>query len=297
MSRQGQTITLSVSEGDKAELEALSLKFGMNWGEKPNISKLIKAIASRELRLAANHDWSPERIQALDAARKTLIDSGKIPEALEIAKLLTERSELDPAFRQEIENFWQHPQPAWREKIESFIQQQQPFRLTYRDAAERQWVYTVLHARIVFIEKREYLACYAEESQGNQDIEALSHNWTLRIDRITEAAVVALDAADSDRAWLPDFARVPVEFHLLGGLAFAYEPKPDDGVGELEGEPPFRRVVRDISSSFWFFREIAAYWDECAIISPPEIRDRFQDKVQGLGQRYSLGSQGAELGL
>ena len=44
MSRKGQSITLSVSERDKAALEAIALEFGMMWGDDPNISKLIKNI-------------------------------------------------------------------------------------------------------------------------------------------------------------------------------------------------------------------------------------------------------------
>ncbi|WP_347608608.1 hypothetical protein [Trichormus azollae] len=40
MSRKGQSITLSVLEGDKTELDVIALEFGMKWGDHPNISKL-----------------------------------------------------------------------------------------------------------------------------------------------------------------------------------------------------------------------------------------------------------------
>lgn len=45
MSRKGQSITLSISERDKAALEKLAREFGMTWGDRPNISKLVEAIA------------------------------------------------------------------------------------------------------------------------------------------------------------------------------------------------------------------------------------------------------------
>ncbi|MGB8688466.1 MAG: WYL domain-containing protein, partial [Microcoleus sp.] len=164
MSRKGQSITLSVSERDKAQLEALAQEFGKTWGDRPNISKLIEAIARRQLTIAPNHDWPQTRIQALDIARQQLLDLGKIDEALAIAQLLSDRSELTLPFRAEIEAFLSNPLPVWRQKIDNFIHRNQPFRLSYRDAADRLWSYTVLHARIVPIEKRQYLMCRCEES-------------------------------------------------------------------------------------------------------------------------------------
>lgn len=53
MSRKSESITLSVSEEDKAELENIALEFGCTWGEeKPNISRLLKQVAKRELLLS-----------------------------------------------------------------------------------------------------------------------------------------------------------------------------------------------------------------------------------------------------
>ncbi|MFB8797556.1 MAG: WYL domain-containing protein [Microcoleus sp.] len=284
MSRKGQSITLSVSERDKAQLEALAQEFGKTWGDRPNISKLIEAIARRQLTIAPNHDWPQTRIQALDIARQQLLDSGKIDEALAIAQLLSSRSELTLPFRAQIEAFLSNPLPAWRQKIDNFIHRQQPFRLSYRDAADRLWSYTVLHARIVPIEKRQYLMCRCEESDGNQDVPGLEHNWTLLLDRIEDAAVMSVD-----RTWLPDLERISVEFHLFGRLAFNYRRKQGDvEVSDLEGDPPIRRVTRPIFNTFWFFREIAPYWEDCAIVSPDSVRDRFQQKLIALCRQYNL---------
>ncbi len=284
MTRKGKSITLSVSDRDKAELETLALEFGCTWGDRPNISKLVESIARRQLIIAPNNNWTNQRIFALETARKALIDLGKTDEAKEIAQLLKSRSELTLPFRKEIEIFLNNPLPAWRQLLDNLIHRQQPFRLSYQDAKEDLWNYTVLHARIVPIEKRQYLMCRAEESEGNQDVEGLRHNWTFRLDRIQEAAVVSID-----KPWLDDLETVAVEFHLSGGLAFAYQRKTEDiFVSELEEEPPIRRVVRNISGTFWFFREITRYGKDCVIIKPDEVRSRFRENLKSLCQAYDL---------
>lgn len=66
MGRKGQSITLAISDRDKAELERLALELGMTWGDRANISKLVEAIARRQLTIAPNHDWKIERINALN---------------------------------------------------------------------------------------------------------------------------------------------------------------------------------------------------------------------------------------
>lgn len=285
MSRKGQSITLSISERDKQALEALANEFGMTWGDSPNISKLVKAIARHTLQIAPNNDWSQERINTLETARNALVDLGKMPEAIEIAQLLNSRSELSTPLRKEIEIFLNNPQPAWRQKIDDLIQRQQPFRLSYRDAGDRQWNYTVLFAKIEPIEERQYLICRCTESAGNQDLPELSHNWTLRLDRIVEAAVIPIE-----QTWEKELETVTVEFHLLKGLAFAYrrDKGKDKFISELEGDPPIRRVLRDIHSTFWFFRDIAKYWEDCVIVSPDSVRDRFLTKLKSLNQHYNL---------
>ncbi|MFM6222042.1 MAG: hypothetical protein ACKPDM_17100 [Dolichospermum sp.] len=49
MSRKQESVTLSLTPEDKVKLEKIALEFGCNWGDKPNISKLIKSIANGEL--------------------------------------------------------------------------------------------------------------------------------------------------------------------------------------------------------------------------------------------------------
>ncbi len=285
MGRKGESITLSLKEHEKEALEELAKEYGMMWGDRPNISKLLKAIASRKLLVAANHDWSNERINELDKIRKFLVDIGKIEEAKSIARILCDRSELNDPLRQQIESFIHQPLPAWREKINNLTKRKQPFKLVYQDAGDRVWQYTVLYARVEPIEKRLYLLCRCEETEGNLDVEGLRHNWSLRLDRIKEAEIIEVD-----RSWESNLQQIAVEFHLFDRLAYNYESKPEDisiEVKTTDNDLVYKKVVRNIFSTFWFFRDIARYWESCEIISPENVRQKFiTEKLQLLTRNY-----------
>jgi hypothetical protein len=284
MSRKGQSITLSVSEQDKAQLECLALELGKTWGDRPNISKLIEAIARRQLVIAPNHDWSKERIAALNQARTALIDAGQIEAAVAVAQLLLERSELTLLLRHELEQFMARPASPWRVEIERYIRRQQPFQLSYQDAAERVWQFTIRYAEIATHEERQYLDCWCENTEGNQDVPELRHNWCLRLDRITDAAIAPVKGA-----WRNGLASLPVEIHLSRGLAFAYRSKTTrDEVNEwLTDSPQVRRVVRQVTHSFWFIREVLRYGQDCEVISPTAIRARIAEEILAMHQTYA----------
>lgn len=72
-----------------------------------------KLIARRQLVIAPNHDWTKERIIALNRARTALVDAGKIEAAIAIAQLLLERSELTLPLRTELEQFIAKPVVPW----------------------------------------------------------------------------------------------------------------------------------------------------------------------------------------
>ncbi|WP_310483901.1 WYL domain-containing protein [Chamaesiphon sp. VAR_48_metabat_403] len=283
MGRRGQSITLSISDRDKEQLEAFALEFGMTWGDKPNISGLIKAIADRKILIAANHDWTDERINALDRARLNLIDLGKNTDALTIAELLLERAELKIPLRKELDSFVGGQQLAsWRVQIDRYIKRQQPFRLSYQDAKEQIWTFTVYFAEIVARDEHEYLDCWCEENNSG-DISELQHNWSLRLDRITDAAIVKID-----RSWRSGLDTIPVEIYLFGGLARSYQSKKNrDDVNEwLDESMQVKRVVRSISSPFWFKREIFRYGKDCEVISPQRMRDAIVLEIKTMQQRY-----------
>ena len=283
MGRKGESITLSLKDYEKQALEELAREYGIMWGDRPNISKLLKAIASRKLLIAANHDWSNERIDELDKIRKILVDNDKIEEAKLIARILCDRSELNDPFRQQIESFLHQPIPAWREKIDNLIKREQPFKLVYQDAGDRDWQYTVLYAKVKSIEKRLYLLCRCEETEGNLDVEGLRHNWGLKLDRIKEAEIIEVD-----RSWENDLQQIAVEFHLFGKLAYNYESKPEDISIEVKtnNDRIYRKVVRNVFSTFWFFRDIAKYLESCEIISPENVRQKFITKIELLSRNY-----------
>lgn len=284
MGRRGQSITLSISDRDKDLLEALALEYAMTWGDRPNISKLVEAIARRELRIAPNHDWPLERITTLNHARTALIDAGEIETAVAIAHILLERSELTIPLRKELEEFIKRPVAPWRLELERNIRCLKPFQLSYQDAAGRIWQFTIRHAEIVTHEERKYLDCWCEETEGNQDLPELTHNWSLRLDRITDAAIAPIKGS-----WHSDLAILPVEMNLFNGLAFAYRSKTNQ---DLENEwhpdrPQVRRVVRGVTSTFWFTREVLRYGQDCEVISPNTLRDRIHHNLTTALQRYT----------
>ncbi|MGF1987427.1 MAG: WYL domain-containing protein [Nostoc sp. ZfuVER08] len=285
MSRKGQSITLSLREQDKTELENLALEFGMMWGDRPNISKLIEAIARHQLIIGKNHDWSEARIRALDRAMRLLTDNGQNEQAQIIAQFLLERSEIPIPLRSEIKSFLENLAPQWRLQIDRYILQQQAFQLSYQDAAQRVFNFTVRYAKVTPHEKRQYLDCWCEETEGNSDVEELRHNWSLRLDRIQEAAVLPV-AGEWRRSQL---AQIDVEMHLLGNLGFAYQAKPEDKTNEwLPDTQRIKRVVRPISNTFWFIREIMQYTPDCVIVSPENVQALIVAKLKTLCQHYGL---------
>ena len=66
MTLKRESVTLSISEKDKAELEKIALKLGIMWGDKPSISGLVKAIAQHKLVLTEKpHNKEMEEAIAL----------------------------------------------------------------------------------------------------------------------------------------------------------------------------------------------------------------------------------------
>jgi WYL domain len=280
MTRTGNAITLSLKEKDKQALQQIALDLGITWGDKPNISKLIEAIARRQFLVLPNNDWTDARITALDTARKILLDNGKDQASRIIAELLVSRSEIQIPLRSELQSFLAQPKPTWRSIIDRHIASNKPFELAYRDAADRAITFTVRHAAIELIEKRQYLHCWCEET--NDDIAPLHHNWTLRLDRIPDAAITPLKSK-----WRKDLASIPVTLHFYHGLAFAYAAKLHDLENDWHPEQPkVRKVVRSISSTFWLFRELLPYGEDCEIVAPSAVRRVFCQKIEQLTDRY-----------
>ena len=284
MSRKGQSITLSLSARDKAELEAIALELGILWGERANISKLVEAIARRQLLVLPNKDWAESRIQALDRAIGALTDIGEMEQARIVAELLLERSELSIPLRRKIEGFVDNVPPPWRIEIDRYLRRQHPFELSYQDAAERLWHFTIRYGKINLHDKRQYLDCWCEETEGNLDIPELQHNWSLRLDRIQDAAITPIKGQ-----WRRNLDQIEVEMHLFRGLAFAYQARREDQENDwLSDQPRVRRVVRSVSSTFWFLRDVKQYGKDCQIIVPDSVRSRYIDELIATCNQYNL---------
>ncbi|NEP60180.1 MAG: WYL domain-containing protein [Symploca sp. SIO2G7] len=111
----------------------------------------------------------------------------------------------------------------------------------------------------------------------------LIHNRTLRLDRITDAAISAIQGS-----WRSDLDTLNVELHLYKGLAFAYRSKQgrDISVEWLPDHPQVRQVIRQITSTFWFTREVLPYGGDCEVIGPESVREKIATQVQTLYDRY-----------
>jgi predicted DNA-binding transcriptional regulator YafY len=284
MTRKGEAITLSVQKRQRDCLESLAAELQMLWGGKPSISQLVKAIADNKLRVAANHDWSIERIANLYQAWQSLKDAGQLDAALGLAVLLLERHETALPIRQALEDFLEKPGKPWRSALDALIRKHQPFELAYQDASGRISNFTVRHAKIITYERREYLDCYCEETEGNKDLPTLAHNWCFRLERIPDETSLSPIASP----WIESLPTLEVEIHLLNHLAFSYESKPTDLMNEWhESLPKARRVVRAVSNTFWFLREVRRYGADCLIVGPEAVRSRFIAEQRILLQQYS----------
>jgi hypothetical protein len=283
MTRKGRAITLSLDEPDKIALQTIATQLGYTWGDNPNISKLVEAIAQHKLLIAPNNDWSQDLIGTLYQAMICLNDRGDSKNAQIISELLLNRSELKNPLRREIERLIETTQKQnWRKLLDDFIDEEKPFQLSYQDAAQRIWTFNIQFAEIVHRDRREYLDCWCQETDGNTDLPKLKHNWTLRLDRIADAALSPIQ-----KQWRPDLDQIRVELHLYNALAFAYESKSNDVYNEwMPNQPQVRRVLREVSSTFWLFREILPYGEDCVIVSPAEMKHQFRNKLLMLCSRY-----------
>lgn len=65
MSKKNESITLSVSTADLKALEALAIAHDCTWGDKPNVSELVRRLAQGKLRITTSNE-SYELAQLLD---------------------------------------------------------------------------------------------------------------------------------------------------------------------------------------------------------------------------------------
>lgn len=289
MPRKKEALTLSVPPGTKEQLEEIARRLGIFWGKSPSPSGLITALAQQQLEVGRPFTLSKVQVDSLQSAIEDLTKAGRIRDAEIIAALMLERGNLSPQERQTLMQQVSQPIEAWRPRADQLIREEQPFRLLYCDTQKRELEYTVRYAKVSFEEKRFYLNIWCEETQDLQNPEypELIHNRCLRFDRIQAMIPTSGEWRDQGLDLLE------VYLHLYGGLVKAYEPRKEidiEGQDQIfeEGGKEIRQIVRRVSNPFWLIREVFRYGDDCEIIAPASVRNRFQQKLKALCDRYGL---------
>ena len=277
MPRKKETLTLSVPFGTKAALESIALRLKIFWGSNPSPSGLVGAIAQGELEVSQSFRLSSAQVRALRQAIRDLVDAGHLEEAKSVITLLIEKGNLEPPLRQDLMQQVSQPMEGWRIQLDRLIEQQQPFHLLYQNSQGQMLEYTVRYAEIMFYEKRYYLQIWCDETEDSQDLPKLQHNRCFRLDRIQSIF-------PSSGEWRGKFDTIDIQLQLSGWLVRAYEPKPDDITDAMIGE--VRQVTRRVVNPFWLIREVFRYGEDCVIVSPLEVRERFKQKLRSLFEQY-----------
>ncbi len=92
----------------------------------------------------------------------------------------------------------------------------------------------------------------------------LQHNWSLRIDRIPSDSLITPIPRGK---WRNQLDSVSAEFQLFDGLARSYRTKTAIDIANelISNDPLVRQITRQVTSSFWFFREILPYGEDCLL--------------------------------
>jgi predicted DNA-binding transcriptional regulator YafY len=215
----------------------------------------------------------------LNKAVKFLNDSGEVEAAQIVMALLLDKANLETPFRQKLLEQVNQTAEAWRLRLNQLIDDHQPFRLFYQSGKDKVSEFTARSAKIRLYDKRLYLEIWCDDADS-REIPELAHNRCLRLDKI----VNLLPASEK---WRETIDYLEVHLHLSRGLAGNYEFKPDEDVAnEMVGD--VRHVVKRVSSRFWLFREVFRYGKDCVIVSPQNVRDRFQQELIDLCRQYNL---------
>lgn len=284
MPRKKETITLSIPPGTKEKLEAIARNLNIYWGKDPSISGLIVAIAQNSVEVGKPFTLDSNQVNALQQAIKALSDAGRIGEAQTVITLLLERGNLDAAIRQSLLKQASKLVQAWRSLMDEYRQNRQPFYLLYENSQGQELQYTVRYAEPRFFETRFYLMIWCEETEDVEnlipDLPELWHNRNLIFDKIRSI----VPATGKWREEGLDY--IKVQLHFRGWMVKSYQHREDDLEDEVIGD--VRQVMRRVVNEFWLIREVRRYGDECVIVSPENVRDRFKQKLLTLCQLYDI---------
>ncbi|MEA5571988.1 helix-turn-helix transcriptional regulator [Calothrix sp. UHCC 0171] len=283
MPRKKTTITLSIPDGTKEQLEEIARSLGIFWGKTtPSISGLLVAIAQQKPEVNKLFTLTSEQVAALQQASRILVDTGYVIEAQTLLSLLLAQGNLETPLYQALTQLISHQGVNWRSQIDDFQQRKQPFKIGYRNAQGEILEFTARYAEVSFQEKRFYLTIWCNETEDikNPDFPELIHNRCLRMDRITHMEEVQ----GQWRGEGLDF--IKVYLHFSKGLAKAYEPRSEDIDNRVIGD--VRQVERKVSNPFWLIREVLRYGEDCVVVSPENVRSLIKQKILTLCDLYDI---------
>jgi predicted DNA-binding transcriptional regulator YafY len=210
------------------------------------------------------------------------VDVGQMQAAQVLMELLLEKGNMENVFREDLTSKLQTQAgaEAWRRVIDSYIEQRQPFFLVYENEQGEKEQFHVNYGEITFHEKRLYLDAWCEEEQENPAfaIEELKHNHSFPLERI-------ISALNYPSKWrYQGLNHIQVHLHFYGAMIKDYQIKAEDL--EVHQEKEQLKVVKRISNPFWLIREIYPYRDQCEIISPLEVREKYLEEWEEIGKRY-----------
>jgi hypothetical protein len=278
MARKTETITLSIQKGTKEKLEDIADRLELYWGDRPSISGLLNAIATKEVYVGKPFELNTSQVKALDQVVKALVDSGQMQSANIVVELLLERGKLEAPMRDKLLNQISHEQEGWRKAINYHLTEQKPFLLIYENSQKEQEFFNVCYGEIRFHEKRFYLDAWCEETNSNPDVPELTHNRCFRFERIK-------NILKSNSRWREeglDF--IEVTLHFYGNMRKAYETKLEDIETKLEEDKLV--VIRKVSNLFWLVREVLPYGKQCEIVSPEVARNKFIEELKKISSLY-----------
>jgi predicted DNA-binding transcriptional regulator YafY len=282
--RNQTTLTLSVPRGTKEKLAAIAERLGLRWGEQPSPSKLVAAVAEGTVPVGAPVGLSEAQSRALLEALKALHDTGHVPEARELAPLLASLGRLGPEQRMAVYAELSRSELPFRGVIEEAIARRTPIVFQYLGLKGTPSQYLARHVKLTIRERRWYVDIYTEDKPSN-DIEALSHNRCLRLDKVI-SAVPVLHA----EPWVPELSGVEAHMRFYGDDARYYERHEDDlHVGDMTECPEGaeREVRRRVSFTWWFVRDILRHGGACKVEGPPALVDAVAGHLRRAAARYA----------
>jgi predicted DNA-binding transcriptional regulator YafY len=281
--RNQTTLTLSVPPGTKDRLAAIAERLGLRWGEQPSPSKLVAAIADGSVSVGAPVGLTGAQAAALLEALRALHDTGHVPEARELAPLLTSTGHLGPDQRMAVYAELARSELPFRGVIEEAIAHRTPIVLQYLGLKGTPSQYLARHVELTIRERRWYVDIYTED-KPSADIPELAHNRCLRLDKIV-SAVPVLHA----ERWAPELSSIVAQLRLHGEDARYYERHDDDvHVGDLveTAAVPERAVMRRVTFSWWFVRDILRHGSACRVEGPPALVEVVAGHLRRASERY-----------